>query len=257
MTSRRRWVSAQGFERAWGDRVAKRIESGQREELTYYAWKASEMDKRLAGFVSEDQERSAQVLEIGSGPVGIVSYLPWGERFGVDPLEDFYRSNPTLTKHRDRAVSYLKGTGEAVPFPDRKFSLIILDNVLDHVQSAEGVLREVRRVLADNGLLYFAVNVRTLPGTVLHKVLATLQIDKGHPYSFTARSIGRFLRSNGFDPMKEWVSDAKEARRRDRKAPELRHKIKGYTGLYEFVYYAVCSKSKDRVSLRATGKQTH
>jgi SAM-dependent methyltransferase len=247
MTSRRRWVRAQDFERAWWERAAKRIESGQSKEITYHAWSASEMEKRLEGFLSEERKRSAQVLEIGCGPVGIVSYLPWGERFAVDPLEDFYRSNPTLTKHRDRAVSYLKGTGEEVPFPDRKFSLVILDNVLDHVQSAERVLREVRRVLADDGLLYFAVNVRTLPGSLLHTVLATLQIDKGHPYSFTSSSIRRLLRRNGFDPMKEWVSDAKEARQRDRKAPELRHKIKGYTGLYEFVYYAVCCKPKSGI----------
>jgi len=243
MASRRRWMSAQDFEQGWWERVARRIESGQAEEITYHAWKASEMEKRLEGFLSEEQKRSAQVLEIGCGPVGIVSYVPWGERFAVDSLEDFYRSNPTLTKHRNPAVRYVKGTGEEVPFPDRKFLLVILDNVLDHVQSAERVLREVRRVLADDGLFYFAVNVRTLPGSLLHTVLAALQIDKGHPYSFTSSSIRRFLCQNGFDPMKEWVSDAKEARQRDRKAPELRHKIKGYTGLYEFVYYAVCSKS--------------
>jgi SAM-dependent methyltransferase len=246
MASRRRWARAQDFERAWWERVAKRIETGEMKEITYHAWKASEMGKRLEGFLTEEQKRSARVLEIGCGPVGIVSYLPWGERIAVDPLEDFYRSNPTLTKHRDGAVRYTKGTGEELPFPDRKFSLVILDNVLDHVQSAEGVLREVRRVLADDGLLYFAVNVRTLPGTVLHTVLAKLQIDKGHPYSFTARSIGRLLRRNGFEPMKEWISDAKEARQRDRKAPELKHKVKGYAGLYEFVYYAVCSQTKTR-----------
>jgi SAM-dependent methyltransferase len=240
-------VTAQDFERAWWERAAKRIESGQRKEITYHAWKAREMEKRLEGFLSEEQKRSAQVLEIGCGPVGIVSYLPWGERFAVDPLEDFYRSSPTLTKHRDGAVTYLKGTGEALPFPDGKFSLVILDNVLDHVESAEGVLREVRRVLAEGGLLYFALNVRTLPGTLLHKVLAALQIDKGHPYSFTAPGIGKFLRSNGFEPIKEWLSDATEARQRDRGAPELRHKIKGYTGLYEFVYYAVCSKPESGI----------
>jgi SAM-dependent methyltransferase len=246
-------LTAQDFERAWWERAAKRIESGESKEITYHAWRASEMEKRLEGFLPEERKRSAQVLEVGCGPVGIVSYLPWGERFAVDPLEDFYRSNPTLTKHRDRGVSYLKGTGEDVPFPDRKFSLVILDNVLDHVRSAEGVLREIRRVLAEDGLLYLAVNVRTLPGTLLHRLLAILQIDKGHPYSFTARSIGKFLRHNGFETMKEWVSDGKEARQRDRGAAELRHRIKGYTGLSEFVYYAVCSKSKDETSLPETG----
>jgi len=58
------------------------------------------------------------------------------------------------------------------------------------------------------------------------------------------------LRRNGFEPMKEWVSDAKEARQRDKKAPELKHKVKGYAGLYEFVYYVVCSQTEMRETVR-------
>ena len=39
-------------------------------------------------------------------------------------------------------------------FPQERFDLVILDNVLEHVNDREKTLREIRRVLAPDGLLY-------------------------------------------------------------------------------------------------------
>lgn len=82
-------------------------------------------------------------------------------RDAIDPLNDFYSSNPELVRLRDPSVRYQTGTGEALPFEDSRFSLVILDNVLDHVQEASGVLRDIHRVIAQDGIFYFAVNIHT------------------------------------------------------------------------------------------------
>jgi ubiquinone/menaquinone biosynthesis C-methylase UbiE len=198
------------------------------------------MEKRLAGLL-DARKPQARVLEIGSGPVGIVSALPWGERYALDPLEDFYKTNAALIEFRNSDVRYLAGTGETIPFPDAHFDLVVIDNVIDHVHRADAVLREIGRVLRPDGYMYLAVNVHTPWGGFLHEILSRLRIDRGHPYTFTPASIRTFLGANGFDVLRHHVNDYYEARHQDRASSSMTDKIKGYTGLSEFVFYGVCA----------------
>lgn len=243
MLTFKRWQEAQKYEINFWKKAAEKVASGTASQLTWYEWKASEMEKRIAGYINEEKKKSAKILEIGSGPIGIVSFLKWGERYTIDPLEDFYKSNSMLSKLRDSAVNYCQGTGEKLPFENNNFSLVILDNVLDHVNEASGVLREINRVLANDGLLYVAINVHTKWGGFLHSILSKLRIDKGHPYTFTVKSIQEFVHQNQFSILSETINDYYQARKQDRDSSLLKDKIKGYTGLSEFIYYAVCSKS--------------
>lgn len=201
------------------------------------------MEKHLGGVLPASARAGARVLEVGCGPLGIVGVVNWGERHAVDPLDDFYGSHPVLSRHRPAAVRYQKSAGEQLPFPAEHFDLIILENVLDHVREAGRLLQEIRRLLKPGGLLYFTVNVRTGWGAAFHSVLSALLIDKGHPYSFTAPSIRAFLGEQGFVIRQESLDDYRPARDLDRRSARLKDRIKGYTGLSEFVYYAVCAKA--------------
>ncbi|MCI0409505.1 MAG: class I SAM-dependent methyltransferase, partial [Acidobacteria bacterium] len=148
MPSAARWSKAQAYERAYWEGEAVRIRHGVVDSPDgWYRWKAQQMEKHLAGLLPEEQRRNAKVLEVGCGPVGIVSLLGWGERHALDPLDDFYRSQEVFSKYRDPAVHFQKGMGERLPFEDDGFDLIILENVLDHVHQADRMLQEVSRVL--------------------------------------------------------------------------------------------------------------
>ena len=244
MVSLKRWQYAQEYEKGFWKRTAEKIVSGTTSQLTWYEWKADEMEKRLKGYLNEDQKQTARVLEVGSGPIGIVSFLKWGERYTIDSLEDFYRSNTALSHHRDPAVCYGRGTGEQLPFENDYFSLVVLDNVLDHVHNAGSILNEIHRVISKGGLLYLAVNLHTNWGAFLHSVISKLMIDKGHPYTFNLRNIRRFLKQHQFVVLSETINDYCEAREKDKKSALLKAKIKGNTGLSEFIYYVVCSKER-------------
>ena len=242
MVNFKRWLIAQDYERAFWSRVADRIVSGASKQLSWYGWKASEMEKRLVDYFDDGRRKSAKVLEIGSGPVGIISFISYGERYAIDPLETFYRSNAVLTSLRDPAVGYGQGTGEQLPFKDSFFSLVILDNVLDHVQEATSVLNEIYRVLSIEGLIYLVINVHTEWGAFLHSGLSKIKIDKGHPHTFTVKSIREFISRHRFDILREEINDYCQAREKDRRSSSLKDKIKGYSGLSEFIYYGVYSK---------------
>lgn len=99
---------------------------------------------------------SARVLEVGSGAHGLIFYFEGAELIGVDPLADHYR---TLFPAWQGRATTIAARGEALPFEDASFDVVLCDNVVDHAESPRRIVEEIARVLAPGGLLYFTVNV--------------------------------------------------------------------------------------------------
>lgn len=235
-----RWQKAQQYERAFWQRLGDDIAAGTRERLDWYNWRARQLERFMAA--AGAAKTAGKVLEIGSGPIGIVSFLKWGERYAIDPLEHFYRTRPELVSLRDSGVTYVDGAGERLPFEDESCALVIIDNVIDHTYAPGKILDEIARILRPDGHLYLSVNVHTQWGFLLHTLLAVLQIDRGHPYTFTSPSLQRMLDRHKFDVLTEHVDEYKVARRADRESPSARARVKGYTGLSEFSHAVICRK---------------
>ena len=236
-----RWLKAQEYEQAFWRRQAAGIEDGTGGQLDWYDWKANQLEARLAS-VPNARPRAGRVLEIGSGPIGIVNSLEWGERYAIEPLERFYRQTSSLTKLRKPGSTYLAGTGERLPLRDGAFSLVIIDNVIDHTYAPAKILQEIARVLETAGYLYLVVNVHTRWGAILHGLLAALRIDKGHPYTFTSPRLRRLLVRWGFTILREEVEDYGQVKRTNCRSRRLKERLKGYLGLSEFQHFVLCSK---------------
>jgi SAM-dependent methyltransferase len=235
-----RWLKAQEYEQAFWQRLGDDIEAGTREHLDWYNWRARRLERFLS--VAGVTRTGGKVLEVGSGPIGIVNFLEWGERYAVDPLEHFYRTKRSLVSLRHSSVTYLDGPGERLPFENGSCSLVIVDNVIDHTYAPGKILNEIYRVLRTDGHLYLAVNVHTRWGALLHALLAVLQIDKGHPYTFTSQTLCHQLEARQFVVLAEQIEDYWKAREADRHSASLRARIKGYTGLSEFSHAVLCRK---------------
>jgi SAM-dependent methyltransferase len=237
-----RWQQAQQYERGFWERLGAGIESGVVGQLDWYKWRAERLED-LLGRAPGPLPRGGRVLEIGSGPIGIVNFLDWGERFAIDPLESFYRQQPSLVRLRNSGATYLSGSGEQLPIDNESCALVIIDNVIDHTFAPERILEEIWRVLEPSGRLYLSVNVHTPWGAFLHNALAVLRIDKGHPYTFTSPSLRRLLALGGFTVLLEEVGEYRQAKRVDQQSPRPTDRVKGYTGLSEFQHLVVCSKT--------------
>jgi ubiquinone/menaquinone biosynthesis C-methylase UbiE len=222
-------------------RVGEEIGAGTTPRLDWYGWRARRLDAALQT-VADTRVRAGKVLEIGSGPIGIVNFLKWGDRYAIDPLEHFYRTQPELVDLRRPGVTYMDGSGERLPFEDASVSLVLIENVIDHTHEPVAILKEIRRVLTSDGCLFLTVNVHTRWGAGLHAVLAVLRIDRRHPYTFTSDSLHVLLTATGFRVVSEAIDDYKASARADRRDPKLRAKVKGYTGLSEFVHSVICTK---------------
>jgi SAM-dependent methyltransferase len=120
-------------------------------ELTEYAqWVRARIEKyrRI--------ETSTRVLEVGSGAHGLVFFMGIEGAIGVDPLaHDYARLFPAWQSRAKTLTAY----GEALPFPDGSFDVVLSDNVIDHAERPAQIVRELARVVAPGGVVYFTVHV--------------------------------------------------------------------------------------------------
>src|SRR5437867_4274254 len=244
MVSLARWQRAQQYERGYWESVASRIATGSVSQLEWYRWRAEQLQLRLRSVgLGHLADGGARVIEVGSGPVGVVGFFPAVERVAVDPLEPYYAANATLTALRAPTVQYRPGSVEALPVSSGHYDLAIIENCIDHVRDVAAAMRELRRALAAAGVLYLTVNCRTPWGFVVHRALSRLRVDAGHPHTFTPPRAAALLRDHGFTPLQFEVGSYAVARREDLAAPELRARIKAVLGVSEFLVSAVAQQS--------------
>jgi SAM-dependent methyltransferase len=236
MVTQDRWEVAQDYERGYWKSLADRIASGSVSQLDWYKWRADELVKRLRRVGHENATTgAARVVEVGCGPIGVVSYFPASRRLAIDPLEEFYGAHAVLSALRNPAVDYQRGVGEDLPAGSGQFDLAIMENCIDHVRDMDAVMQELKRVLTPNGILYLTVNARMPLGFVVHRGLSRMRIDAGHPHTFTRERVRSFVRRNGFDLVDFESESFLSAFKGDIKAKELRPKIKALLGTSEFI----------------------
>jgi SAM-dependent methyltransferase len=249
MATVQRWTAAQHYERNFWADASSQIAHGAGTQFDWYRWRADQLVQRLRalGF-GHHANGNATVLEVGSGPVGIVSYFPGRVRVAVDPLNSFYGTDPVLSATRSPGVDYRTGLGEDIPCSTGTCDLVIIENCIDHVQDIHGVGRELNRVLRPGGLLYLNVNCRTAAGYYVHRAMSRLRIDTGHPHTFTPSRALAFVRDHGFEPLGFESASAWTAHLEDLLAPGLRPRLKALSGVSEYVFKVYARKEQETPS---------
>ncbi len=132
------------------------------------------------------------VVEIGCGPLGVVSGLRVGRRIGIDPLLPIYQDLWDLGSHN---CEYLAAQAEQIPLPARTADVVICLNVLDHVQLPTQVLEEIRRILKDDGELFLSLDLEG-------------QDEQCHPHGLDLARITGLLAAIGFQIDKAQTTSA-------------------------------------------------
>jgi len=189
MDKQKRWVIAQKYELDWW---AKKCDN-----IDWYA----EFAKTIIIEVSPYLEISSdtQILEIGSGPAGGITYLDSNNKYAIDPLEDYFSTKEKWIIHRDKRVKYCVGKGEQLPFTDNFFDLVILDNVLDHCESPIDVLDEINRVIKFGGIIFFRQHVYNYWGKLMRSFMELFKIDRGHPFTFIKYQLENYFMERDWD----------------------------------------------------------
>src|ERR671921_2740952 len=151
--------------------LRRRARRALERQLAYQRAKAAKARGHEADYVEAMRVRSARVreklervrpvaadarvLEVGSGAHGLVFFFGTTRGVGCDPLACDYAALFPAWQHRAQTVA---AAGERLPFADASFDVVLCDNVVDHAEDPARIARELVRVLAPGGLLYFTVN---------------------------------------------------------------------------------------------------
>ncbi len=173
---KKRWILAQQSEKSWWEKQIDAI------DFNYFKRFAGDLLIEINGVASIDSQ--TRILEIGSGPAGILTYLPSNHRFAIDPLEHFYGTQSRCREIRDSEVKYAAAQAEYLPYTDNSFDFLIIDNILDHCENIDAVFSEMKRVLKPGGIIYLRNFTHTQWGILLANLLEIFKVDQGHPYHF-------------------------------------------------------------------------
>jgi SAM-dependent methyltransferase len=223
--------------------LKRRADRAIERQLVYQQAKAKRLAGREAAIMAQMQAHSAEVrakleavrpiaadarvLEVGCGAHGLIFFFGTENGYGVDPLADHYRKLFPAWQHR---ATTIPAGGEALPFDDGSFDVVLCDNVVDHAHDPAQILREITRVLAPGGLLFFEVNVhhplyRMAAST--HAAWRALGIPfeitpfADHTYHYTLDAAKRLFDGLPFDLRHERDTVAEETERQ-RSAPHRR-----------------------------------
>ena len=93
-------------------------------------------------------------LEVGSGG-GILTEEICKMGFattGVEPADESLATARNHAKAEGLPITYDKGTGEQLPYPDQSFDVVFCCDVLEHVRDLPKVISEISRVLKPGGV---------------------------------------------------------------------------------------------------------
>lgn len=154
--STRRKLARRALERqlAYQQRKAEHLR-GREDEVILAMQRSSRRVRELLE-TFQPIASDARVIEVGSGAHGLIFYFGAAHGIGVDPLAVSYR---TLFPRWQSCAPTVAAVGESLPFRDGSFDVVICDNVVDHAESPAQIVRELARILAPGGLLYFSVNI--------------------------------------------------------------------------------------------------
>lgn len=104
-----------------------------------------------------------RVLDVGCGGGYTCEFLArrGAKVWGIDQSAACIQSAQAHAEQELLSIDYCHGVGEALPWGDRTFDVVICVDVLEHVESPAQTLAEIRRVLKPGGLFCFDTLNRT------------------------------------------------------------------------------------------------
>jgi len=120
----------------------------------------------------------ARILEVGCGGGqfirAIKKSLPNSQCYGFDisrPAIEWAQTN-------DKTVDYKLGESNVFPWGDNFFDAILIFDVLEHVDSVEKTLEEIKRVLKDGGVFYAFIPCEGDPLSIWYNLRHFKSLDK-------------------------------------------------------------------------------
>lgn len=122
---------------------------------------------KLRNILSLAEKNPDNILDVGCASGWFLNEVskkfPKAKCFGIDLYEDAIKYG----KRRYKKLNLVTADAHKIPFKDSTFELVICSEVLEHVLDSKKVVKEIRRVLAPNGIALIEMD----SGNILFKTV--------------------------------------------------------------------------------------
>ncbi|WP_283138497.1 class I SAM-dependent methyltransferase [Rhizohabitans arisaemae] len=122
--------------------------------------KAQKIIAILRHFLGREDLSGLTVADVGCSAGFIADELA---KAGASRTVGFDIDVPGLRKAHERfggAVEFVCADGTSLPIPDKSLDVVVFNHIYEHVVNPDAVLKEIHRVLADDGVLYLGLGNR-------------------------------------------------------------------------------------------------
>lgn len=81
---------------------------------------------------------------------------------GIDPSSESIEAAQTHAEQESLTIKYFVGYGEKLPFESNTFDFVCCCDVLEHVKDLRGIIKEISRVLKNDGVFFYDTINRTM-----------------------------------------------------------------------------------------------
>ena len=185
----------ESFDNLYDEEYFAKLACRKGEELVYH--------RRILHLI-EQYKISGSMLEVGIGAgffLELAQQQGWSIQ-GIEPSEAACRYVSQTV-----SVPIFNDTLEAAHLPPKSIDTIVLRHVLEHIAEPQMFMRELRRILKDNGLICLVVpNFGGLHARVERETWFHLSIPY-HVAHYTKRPLQQLIDANGFDVVRFMTTD--------------------------------------------------
>ncbi|MEK6617291.1 MAG: class I SAM-dependent methyltransferase [Nitrospirota bacterium] len=143
-----------------------------------------------------------RLLDVGCGPgFGLAALQDQGwDVYGLDASE-------VVVAHAQKRFGDRVRLGDpvATDYKDREFDVVMFSHALEHMYDVPAVLREIRRILDDRGLLVITLpNAGSWEATLFGRWWFPWELPR-HLYHFEKMTLARMLAQTGFRVVRMWT----------------------------------------------------
>lgn len=144
--------------------------------------------------------KKGKVLDVGCAYGFMLRKFPdTFEKFGIDISDYAIRE---AKKRLPEAALTVGNAEDELPFPERFFDIVICNDVLEHLADPASALKNIRKVLNNNGILY--INTPNL-NWFRRKVFTYADKKEHHLSLFSHQTLLNLLAESGFEVIDHWT----------------------------------------------------